>query len=101
VTTGTPPATLPELDRGTTARPRQLHPWKVVVLDCNGHSFEDVELALMAYIPGMTRQRAYEHANEIHFTGASVVHRCPKEQAEHIHDRLAGRGLRVTIEADA
>jgi len=79
---------------------RLLPPYRVIVLDCNCHSFDDVELALCRVIRGMTRAKAHQHAFEIHTTGASVVARAPKEQAELYQEKLAGYGLRVTIEPD-
>lgn len=87
-----------DLDKDTLTR--LLPPWKVVVLDCNCHSFDDVEVALCRTIRGMTRAKAHQHAFEIHTTGASVVARAPKEQAELYQEKLAGYGLRVTIEGD-
>ncbi|MBA2449122.1 MAG: ATP-dependent Clp protease adaptor ClpS [Chloroflexi bacterium] len=71
-----------------------------IVLDCQCHTFDDVEIALCRVIAGMTRQKAHQHAWEIHTTGASVVARAPKERAEHYQEQLAARGLRVTIEPD-
>jgi ATP-dependent Clp protease adapter protein ClpS len=59
-----------------------------------------VEIALCRVIPGMTRDKAHQHAWEIHTTGASVVARAPKERAELYQEQLASRGLRVTIEPD-
>ena len=67
------PGTSIELDLESLARVRQLRPHKVIVLDCQCHTFDDVEVALCRVIPGMTRPRAHEHAWEIHTTGASVV----------------------------
>src|SRR5918998_1126669 len=96
-----PPApTLPDIDEEIRARLRALRPYKVVVLDCQCHTFDDVEIALCRVIAGMTRQKAHQHAWEIHTTGASVVARGPKERAEHYQEQLAARGLRVTIEPD-
>ncbi len=98
-----PPApVLPEtgIDEDVRARLRALPPYKVVVLDCSCHTFDDVEQALCRTIPGMTRSKAHQHAWEIHTTGASIVARAPKERAEHYQEQLAARGLRVTIEAD-
>jgi ATP-dependent Clp protease adapter protein ClpS len=70
-------------------------------LNCNCHSFDDVERALCRYIPRMTRAQAHAHANEIHTTGASVVATAPKETAEHYGAGLRSRGLRVRVEEDA
>lgn len=88
-----------ETQRRSDVQPRQLWPHKVVVLNCQCHSFDDVEVALVRII-GMSRERAHQHAWEAHTTGASVVAREPKERAEHYATRLKARGLRVTVEAD-
>ncbi|MBV9168605.1 MAG: ATP-dependent Clp protease adaptor ClpS [Chloroflexi bacterium] len=81
--------------------PRQLLPHKVIVLDCQCHSFDDVEVALCRVVPRMTRPRAHAHAWEIHTTGASVVATGPKERAEHWCARLQSFGLRTVVESDA
>jgi ATP-dependent Clp protease adaptor protein ClpS len=94
----TPTIVKPDLDEETLTR--LLPPYRVVVLDCNCHTFDDVEIALCRVIPRMTREKAHQHAWEIHTTGASVVARAPKEQAEHYQAQLSARGLRVTIEPD-
>jgi ATP-dependent Clp protease adapter protein ClpS len=95
-----PTITKPDLDLDQERLTRLLPPYKVVVLDCNCHTFGDVEIALCRVIPGMTRAKAHQHAYEIHTTGASVVARAPKERAELYQEKLAGHGLRVTIEPD-
>ena len=93
-----PTITRPDLDEEKLTR--LLPPYRVVVLDCSCHTFDDVEIALCRVIPGMTRAKAHQHAYEIHTTGASVVARAPKERAELYQEKLAGYGLRVTIEPD-
>ena len=93
-----PTITRPDLDQERLTK--ILPPYKVVVLDCQCHSFDDVEVALCRVIRGMTREKAHQHAWEIHTTGASVVARAPKERAELYQEKLAGYGLRVTIEPD-
>ena len=93
-----PVVTKPDVDEDRLTR--LLPPYRVVVLDCSCHTFDDVEVALCRVIPGMTRQKAHQHAWEIHTSGASVVARAPKERAEHYQEQLAARGLRVTIEPD-
>jgi len=90
--------TKPDIDEEQLTR--LLPPYRVVVLDCSCHTFEDVEIALCRVIAGMTRQKAHQHAWEIHTSGASVVARAPKERAEHYQEQLTARGLRVTIEPD-
>jgi len=96
----TPTITRPDVDQDNRTQPKALRPHKVVVLDCNCHTFDDVEIALCRVIPGMTRNKAHQHAWEIHTTGASVVARAPKERAELFQEQLSARGLRVTIEPD-
>jgi ATP-dependent Clp protease adaptor protein ClpS len=96
----TPTITRPDVDEARDVKSKALRPYKVVVLDCNCHTFDDVEIALCRVIPGMTRAKAHQHAWEIHTTGASVVARAPKERAELFQEQLASRGLRVTIEPD-
>ena len=99
-TSPTPTIVRPDLDEDVRTRLRALPPYKVVVLDCQCHTFDDVEIALCRIIPGMTRPKAHQHAWEIHTTGASVVARAPKESAELYEEQLAARGLRVTNEPD-
>ena len=96
----TPTIVQPDVEDELRAKLRALPPYRVVVLDCNCHTFDDVELALCRVIPGMTRAKAHQHAYEIHTSGASVVARAPKERAELYQERLAAHGLRVTIEPD-
>jgi ATP-dependent Clp protease adaptor protein ClpS len=100
-TAPTTPDTGVELDPDVFSRVRQLRPHKVVVLDCQCHTFDDVERALCQVIPDMTRKKANDHAWEIHTTGASVVATAPRERAEHLGGRLRRHGLRVTIEHDS
>src|SRR5687767_3675748 len=98
--TANPTITRPGQDLDEDKLTRLLPPWKVVVLDCSCHTFDDVERALCRVIPGMTPEKAHQHAYEIHTTGASVVARAPRERAELFQQQLAARGLRVTIEPD-
>src|SRR3712207_6467635 len=91
-----PTVAKPDLDQEKLTR--LLPPYRVVVLDCNCHTFDDVETALCRVIPGMTRAKAHQHAYEVHTTGSSVVARAPKERAELYQEKLAAYGLRVTIE---
>ena len=95
-----PATTKPDLDIDEERLTRLLPPYRVVVLDCSCHTFDEVEVALCRTIPGMTRAKAHQHAWEVHTTGASVVARAPKERAEFFQQKLAGYGLRVTIEPD-
>src|SRR5919199_6566115 len=95
-----PTTTKPDVDIDQERLTRLLPPYRVVVLDCSCHTFDEVEVALCRTIPAMTREKAHQHAWEVHTTGASVVARAPKERAEFFQQKLAGYGLRVTIEPD-
>ena len=95
-----PTTTVPDIDEDVRERLQQIPWYRVVVLDCQCHTFDDVEVALCRVVPGMTRDKAHQHAWEIHTTGASVVARAAKERAEQYQEQLAARGLRVTIEPD-
>jgi ATP-dependent Clp protease adaptor protein ClpS len=90
-----------DLDLEVLRHAQQFRPHKVVVLDCQCHSFDDVEHALCRVVPAMSRSKAHAHAWEIHTTGASVVATAPRERAEHFGTQLAGFGLRVTVELDS
>jgi ATP-dependent Clp protease adaptor protein ClpS len=90
----------PDLDEDVIARLQSLPPFKVIVVNCDCHSFDDVERALCRVIPGMTREKAHQHAWEIHTEGASVVARAPKEQAEMYHERLVAHTMHALIERD-
>lgn len=88
--------TTPDVDVDVLAR--RLPPYKVVVHDSPVHTFDDVIRVLCRVVDGMTPERAFEHANEIHTKGASVVATVPKERAEHYQQGIASIGLKVSIE---
>jgi ATP-dependent Clp protease adapter protein ClpS len=91
----------PDLDIEVINRLKALPPYKVVIIDCQCHTFEEVEIALCRVIPGMTLAKAHQHAYEIHTTGASVVARGPKEQAEFYQEQLiSGYRMHAIIEPD-
>jgi ATP-dependent Clp protease adaptor protein ClpS len=77
---------------------KRLPPYKVVVHDSPVHTFDDVIKVLCRVVDGMTAERAFQHANEIHTTGASVVATVPKERAEHYQQGIGSIGLKVSIE---
>jgi ATP-dependent Clp protease adapter protein ClpS len=76
----------------------RLPPYKVIVHDSPVHTFDDVIQVLCRVVDGMTAERAFQHANEIHTTGASVVATVPKERAEHYQEGIGSIGLKVSIE---
>ena len=97
-------ATLPVLrtDRGEAAgqavmeRQRLQQPYptaRVIVLDDDHNTFQHVVEVLVRYIPGMTPDRAWEHAHQIDGQGSAVVWSGPLEQAELYHQQLGAEGL--------
>ena len=54
-----PTITRPDLDEEIRSKPTALRPFKVVVLDCSCHNYDDVEVALCQAIPGMTWAKAH------------------------------------------
>ena len=81
-------------------------PRKVVVHNCDCHTFEQVILALVKSLP-MTTDQAHEFATLVHLTGAAVVYEGDLEKCELIANnivRWAGPGsgarlpLNVTVE---
>ncbi|NJM99802.1 MAG: ATP-dependent Clp protease adapter ClpS [Phormidesmis sp. RL_2_1] len=67
--------------------------YKIIVLNDDFNTFEHVIKTLTTYIPGMTRDRADELAQQIHFEGQAIVWIGPLEQAELYHSQLIRAGL--------
>jgi ATP-dependent Clp protease adapter protein ClpS len=71
--------------------------WKVVLWNCNCHSFDDVIRALMVAIR-CSPQRGFEFAYSIHNSGKAIVYEGHKERCEAVSEILTSKGLRVTME---
>ena len=70
------------------------HPnYKVIVLNDDFNTFQHVTECLMAYIPQMTSDRAWDLTNRVHFEGQAIVWIGPQEQAELYHMQLKQAGL--------
>jgi ATP-dependent Clp protease adaptor protein ClpS len=67
--------------------------FKIIVLDDDFNTFEHVHTCLIAYIPGMTEEYAWELTNQVHFDGRAIVWVGPQEQAELYHQQLRRAGL--------
>jgi ATP-dependent Clp protease adaptor protein ClpS len=81
---------------------RKTYPnYKVIVLNDDVNTFEHVAKTLATYIPGMTSDRAWELAQEIHNQGLAIVWSGPQEQAELYHEQLSRAGLTMApLETD-
>lgn len=71
---------------------------RVVVFNCDCHTYQQVIDLFCRFIPSMTPARAFELAYRIDHEGQAVVYNGPLEHAENIAAKLAGGGLRVVVQ---
>jgi ATP-dependent Clp protease adaptor protein ClpS len=71
---------------------------RVIVFNCECHTYEQVIALFCQYIPGMTSTKAFELAWKIDHDGEAIVFAGALEQAEEIAAKLAGGGLRVAVQ---
>lgn len=71
---------------------------RVVVFNCECHTYQQVIDLFCRFIPGMTPAKAFELAYRIDHEGEAVVYTGPLEHAEDIAVKLAGGGLRVVVQ---
>lgn len=70
--------------------------WKVVLFNCECHTFDEVEKQLLKAIRcSLGRARAISW--EVHSSGASVVYKGPRERCEAVADVLADIKLIVKV----
>ncbi len=84
----------------TIERPRVSGPgsdlggnWRVIVLNDDHNTFEGVARALAEVLPGVSYDRGWSIANQIHNTGRAIVWTGPREPAEHYWELLKDAGL--------
>jgi ATP-dependent Clp protease adaptor protein ClpS len=80
---------------------RLLPPYKVVVVNNDHNTFDEVITILMRAVAGMSRATAEAHANEIHQTGSTVPYVGPLERAEAVASVIRTIGILVRVEPDA
>tara|TARA_B100001989_G_C24425443_1_gene406220 strand:+ start:107 stop:394 length:288 start_codon:yes stop_codon:yes gene_type:complete len=68
---------------------------RVVVLDDNFNTFQHVANCLLAIIPGMSENRAWDLTIKVDKNGSAEVWRGNLEQAELYHDQLVSKGLNM------
>ena len=90
----TTPVLLEDLHSGT----RDDLEARVVVYNCNCHTYQQVIALFCQAIPGMTPPRAFELAWQIDHHGSAVVFSGEREVAEGIAKILANGGLRVAVQ---
>jgi ATP-dependent Clp protease adaptor protein ClpS len=71
---------------------------RVIVFNCECHTYQQVIALFCQYIPGMTSSKAFELAWKIDHDGEAIVFAGTLAQAEEIAVKLAGGGLRVAVQ---
>jgi ATP-dependent Clp protease adaptor protein ClpS len=71
---------------------------RVVVFNCDCHTYQQVIDLFCRFIPGMTATKAFELAYRIDHEGEAVVFSGATEKAEEIAAKLAGGGLKVVVQ---
>jgi ATP-dependent Clp protease adaptor protein ClpS len=67
--------------------------WRVIVRNDNHNTFDHVAHALARYIPGISVDRGYRIADQIHRSGLAIVWTGHRETAELYWDQLQAEGL--------
>lgn|SRR5574341_1180618 len=71
---------------------------RVVVYNCNCHTYQQVIKLFCQTIPGMTPSKAFELAYRIDHQGSAVVYTGEPKTAEEVAKKLAEGGLRVAVQ---
>lgn len=80
---------------------RLLPPYRVVVVNNDHNTFDEVITVLVRAVARMSRATAEAHANEIHQTGSTVPYVGPLERAEAVAAVIRTIGILVRVEPDA
>ena len=67
--------------------------WMVIVRNDDHNTFDHVASTLARVIPGISVERGYRIADEIHNSGQAVVWSGAREPAEHYWEQLKAAGL--------
>ena len=71
---------------------------RVIVFNCECHTYDQVIALFCQYIPGMNSTKAFELAWKIDHDGETIVFAGALAEAEEIAGKLAGGGLRVAVQ---
>jgi ATP-dependent Clp protease adaptor protein ClpS len=74
------------------------HEARVIVYNCDCHTYHQVITLLCEIIPGMNSRRAFELAWKIDHEGQALVYNGDWETSEGIGKQLAAGGLRVAVQ---
>ena len=67
--------------------------WKVIVRNDDHNTFDHVATTLARYIPGVSVDKGFAMADQIHTTGQAIVWTGQKETAELYWEQLSDAGL--------
>ncbi len=67
--------------------------WHIIVRNDDHNTFDGVAMVLSRTLPGVSLDRGYEYANEIHNSGLATVWTGQLEPAELYWEQLADFGL--------
>jgi ATP-dependent Clp protease adaptor protein ClpS len=67
--------------------------WLVIVRNDDHNTFDHVASTLARVIPGVSVDRGYRIADQIHNSGQAIVWSGPREPAEHYWEQLEAAGL--------
>ena len=67
--------------------------WRVIVRNDDHNTFDHVAVTLARYIPGVSVEKGYRIADQIHTTGQAIVWTGQKEPAELYWEQLNDAGL--------
>jgi ATP-dependent Clp protease adaptor protein ClpS len=71
---------------------------RVIVYNCDCHTYQQVITLFCQYIPGMSSSKAFELAWKIDHDGEAVVFAGTLKQSEEIATKLGGGGLKVSVQ---
>ncbi|MBI4062010.1 MAG: ATP-dependent Clp protease adaptor ClpS [Elusimicrobia bacterium] len=96
---------MPVAARGSSAQARGIEKpvdagldsgWRVILFNCDCHTFEQVEGALIKAVRcSLAQARAFSW--EVHSKGSAVVYRGARERCEAVADVLGRVGLQVKV----
>ena len=93
-----PTAPIPQtLEESSTLTGNDLEA-RVIVYNCDCHTYQQVIDLLCRAVPQMTPTRAFELAYWIDHTGSAEVYEGPRQTCEQVAAILADGGLRVAVQ---
>lgn len=84
------------LEEETTADSGHADPWRVILFNCDCHSFDEVEKVVIKAIH-CTLSRARQISTEVHAKGSAVVYTGARERCEAVADVIGSIGLVVKV----